>query len=229
MSPNQETSAAALNAMPEAPYSQAEEHANFLSHALGLLLGLIGSLVMLYQAYALDDNWKIGSVVIYGLSLLALYLASTLYHGAKNPATKQILKVFDHCAIYLLIAGTYTPFLLVLMREGTGLNMMAGVWGIAAGGIVLKLAFPLRFHLLRVASYVLMGWLVVISGSELMEVLPSGGMTLLAIGGIVYTVGVVFYLGKSIPFNHAIWHLFVLGGSAFHFFAIYLYVLPAGG
>jgi len=115
------------------------------------------------------------------------------------------------------------------MREGTGLNMMAGVWGIAAGGIVLKLAFPLRFHLLRVASYVLMGWLVVISGSELMEVLPSGGMTLLAIGGIVYTVGVVFYLGKSIPFNHAIWHLFVLGGSAFHFFAIYLYVLPAGG
>ncbi len=209
-----------------APYSPSEERANTLSHALGLILGVIGSIVLIIEAYAHDDNWKVASFYIYGASLLSLYLASTLYHGMRNPVAKKWLKVFDHCAIYLLIAGTYTPFLLVLMRDGTGLPMMAAIWGIAAAGITLKLAFPLRFHLLRVASYVLMGWLVMLSGAELMEVLPSDGMTLLAVGGIVYTVGVVFYLGHSIPFNHAIWHLFVLGGSVFHFLSIYLYVLP---
>jgi hemolysin III len=209
------------------PYSPIEERANTFSHALGLVLGVIASIVLIVEAYALDDNWKVASFYIYGASLLSLYLASTLYHGMRNPVAKKWLKVFDHCAIYLLIAGTYTPFLLVLMRDGTGLPMMAAIWGIAAAGITLKLAFPLRFHLLRVASYVLMGWLVMLSGAELMQVLPSDGMTLLAVGGIVYTVGVAFYLGHSIPFNHAIWHLFVLGGSVFHFLSIYLYVLPA--
>ena len=134
--------------------------------------------------------------------------------------------MLDHCAIYLLIAGSYTPFLLVNMRDSVGWPMFAAVWGIAAVGITLKIAFGHRFHNLRLATYLIMGWLVVLAGSDLVESLASGGLTLLIAGGLTYTLGVIFYVGERIPFNHAIWHLFVLGGSICHYFAVYYYVLP---
>ena len=134
--------------------------------------------------------------------------------------------MLDHCAIYLLIAGSYTPFLLVSMRDSVGWPMFAAVWGIAVVGIILKIAFGHRFHNLRLATYLVMGWLVVLAGSDLVDSLASGGLTLLIAGGLTYTLGVIFYVGERIPFNHAIWHLFVLGGSICHYFAVYYYVLP---
>lgn len=207
-------------------YSPAEEKANTWSHGIGLMLSLLGAAFMVAAGQDSGNIWVLSSFVIYSLCLLSLYLASTLYHGAKTPKLKRLMKTFDHCAIYLLIAGTYTPFMLVTIREGAGGWMMASVWGIAVAGIILKIGFPHRFHLLRVLSYVVLGWLVVLSGSELFAALHEGGVWLLSIGGIVYTLGVIFYVGKSIPFNHAIWHDFVLAGSACHYFAIYLYVWP---
>lgn len=205
-----------------------EELLNTLTHGLGAVLSFVGLVALLVAAIPMEDVWKTVSFSIFGLSLIALYLASTLYHAARCPLKKDKLKTLDHCAIYLLIAGSYTPFLLVNMRDTAGLSMLMLVWGIAFFGIFLKLKFKHRFALLRVATYLVMGWLVVLTGDDLLASVPKGGIILLALGGIVYTVGVVFYLGKKIPYNHAIWHLFVLGGSACHFLSVYYYVLPTG-
>lgn len=210
-------------------YSRAEELANTLSHGLGFVLSIIGTIFLVAYAAQDGDAWTVTGFTIYGLSLLSLYLASTLYHGSKHPLRKAIYKTLDHCAIYLLIAGSYTPFLLTSIREGSGLVLIFVVWGIALAGIALKLSYPTRFKKLRVASYVLMGWLIVVSGAELVAALDSTGLTLLTIGGVVYTLGVIFYVGDRIPYNHAIWHVFVLAGSACHFFAIYLSVIPSAG
>jgi len=216
----------ASNSITSAAYSPAEEWANTWSHGLGVLLSAVGCIFLIAAASQSGDAWVVTSVIIYGLSLLSLYLASTLYHGTSSAARKALMKTLDHCAIYLLIAGSYTPFLLIAMREGNGIALMVCVWTIAAMGIALKLRFPQRFKALRVSSYLLMGWLVVFSGSELIAALSIEGLVLLAVGGLVYTLGVIFYLVHAIPYNHAIWHGFVLGGSACHYFAIYLYLVP---
>lgn len=210
----------------EETYSVAEEIANSLTHGAGAVLSIIGLILLLAYASPMNDPWKVISFSIYGISLVSLYLASTLYHSAKCPKRRARYMMLDHCAIYLLIAGSYTPFLLVNMRDSVGWVMFAAVWGIAAVGIVLKIAFGNRFHNLRLATYLVLGWLVVLAGSDLVESLASGGLTLLIAGGLTYTLGVIFYVGERIPFNHAIWHLFVLGGSICHYFAVYYYVLP---
>ncbi len=220
-----------LNNADEGFYGNSEEWANTLSHALGVCLGAIGLVLLLLQTLSHPENLIIDvfhfvSVSIFGFSLLALYSASTLYHGARKSEKKIKYKMWDHCAIYLLIAGTYTPFLLVTMRETVGWMMFFIIWGIAAFGILLKLKYKHRFKLLRVATYLIMGWLVVLTFDDLKASLASGGLNLLIAGGIVYTVGVFFYLNKRIPYSHAIWHLFVLGGSACHFLSIYFYVVP---
>ena len=202
-----------------------EEILNTLTHGFGTILSAIGLVTLLIASVQMEDLWRIVSFSIFGTSLIALYLASTLYHAARCPLRKDKLKTWDHCAIYLLIAGSYTPFLLVSMQEAAW-GMFALVWGIAIFGIFLKIKFKHRFSLLRVATYIVMGWLVVLTGDELFAVLPEGGIFLLALGGIIYTLGVIFYLGERIPYNHAIWHVFVLGGSTCHFFSIYYYVLP---
>ncbi|UZE96413.1 PAQR family membrane homeostasis protein TrhA [Alkalimarinus alittae] len=208
-------------------YSAAEELANSLSHGVGAILSVVGLILLIVYSSPMNDPWKVISFSIYGTSLVSLYLASTLYHSAKCPKRRAKYMTFDHCAIYLLIAGSYTPFLLVNMRESVGWPMFAAVWGIAIAGIILKIAFGHRFHNLRLATYLVMGWLVVLAGTDLVESLAAGGLTLLIIGGLTYTLGVIFYVGERIPFNHAIWHLFVLGGSICHYFAVYYYVLPA--
>ncbi len=210
----------------ELAYSFAEELANSLTHGIGAVLSLVGLILLLYYTSHMDDIWRTISFSIYGGSLFALYLASTLYHSIPHPKLKRIFKTLDHCAIYLLIAGSYTPFLLVSMRDTVGWPLFAVVWGIAVFGIALKLAFAHRFHALRVATYLVMGWLVVLASAELGDALATGGIVLLVAGGITYTLGVIFYAVEKIPFNHAIWHVFVLGGSILHYLAIFHYVLP---
>ena len=220
-----------INNADESFYGDSEEWANTLSHGLGLCLGAIGLVLLLLQTLLHPDSLTIDifhlvSVSIFGFSLLALYSASTLYHGTSNSDKKIKYKMWDHCAIYLLIAGTYTPFLLVTMRETVGWMMFFIIWGIAVFGILLKVKYKHRFKLLRVATYLIMGWLVVLTFDDLKALLAPSGLNLLIAGGIIYTVGVFFYLNKRIPYSHAIWHLFVLGGSACHFLSIYYYVVP---
>ncbi|MBY5948954.1 PAQR family membrane homeostasis protein TrhA [Photobacterium rosenbergii] len=211
----------------ESGYSVTEEVANSISHGLGMVFGIIGLVLLLVQAVSNGaDALSITSLSIYGASMILLYLASTLYHAIPFERAKRALKTFDHCAIYLLIAGTYTPFLLITLRTPLAITLMAVIWAIALIGIVLKIAFVYRFKRLSLATYLTMGWLSLIAIYPLAMTLATGGLVLLAAGGIVYSIGVVFYVNKSIPYNHAIWHLFVLGGTVLHFLAIYFYVKP---
>ncbi|WP_104203392.1 PAQR family membrane homeostasis protein TrhA [Billgrantia saliphila] len=208
-----------------------EELLNSISHGIGAALSLAGVIVLLVLASlaAHVDPWKIVGISLYGVTLVLLYTASTLYHGVRHPRLKRMFQQLDHCAIYLLIAGTYTPFLLVNMRGPTGWTLFAIVWTLALAGIACKLAWPHRFTVPRVAIYLIMGWLVVFASGEMSARLPTTGIVLLAAGGITYTLGVIFFAISAIPYNHAIWHLFVLGGSTCHYFAVYAAVLPFGG
>ena len=165
-------------------------------------------------------------MAVYGSSIILLFLASTLYHSITTEKTKRLLKTLDHCAIYLLIAGSYTPFLLVSLRTPLAMGLMAVIWGIALVGIIMKIAFVYRFKRLSLVTYLAMGWLSLIVVYQLAMNIDMGGLVLLALGGVIYSLGVIFYVAKRIPYNHAIWHLFVLAGCACHFFAIYLYVTP---
>ncbi|MDA0150645.1 PAQR family membrane homeostasis protein TrhA [Vibrio sp. LaRot3] len=209
------------------PYSVKEEIANTVTHGLGMVLGIVGLVLLLIKA--LDHNadaLTITSMSIYGGSMIVLFLASTLYHAIPYKRAKRALKTFDHCAIYLLIAGSYTPFLLVSLRTPLAIGLMIVIWSIALIGIIMKLAFVYRFKKLSLVTYLLMGWLSLVVIYQLALNLEVGGLTLLAVGGLVYSLGVIFYVAKRIPYNHAIWHGFVLAGCACHFLAIYLYVEP---
>lgn len=209
----------------EKGYSLAEEIANSISHGVGLVFGIVGLVLLLIQAVDANANiMAITSYSLYGGSMILLFLASTLYHAIPHANAKRWLKKFDHCAIYLLIAGTYTPFLLVGLDSPLARTLMIVIWGLALLGILFKLTIAHRFKVLSLVTYLAMGWLSLIVIYELTEKLALGGVTLLAAGGIVYSLGVIFYVCKRIPYNHAIWHGFVLGGSVCHFLAIYLYV-----
>jgi hemolysin III len=185
-----------------------------------------GLTLLVALAAIYGDVWRVVSFSIYGSSLVLLYLASTLYHSIQYPKVKRILRIFDHSAIYLLIAGTYTPFTLVSMRGPWGWTLFCVVWGLALLGIAFKTVFIGRYEKLATAAYVLMGWLVVIAFKEMLLTIPPGGVIWLVVGGVIYTLGVLFYAWEKLPYNHAIWHLFVLGGSICHFFAILFHVLP---
>ncbi len=199
-----------------------EEAANVLTHGLGLALSIVGMVFLLMMAY--PDPLRLFAVGIFGFSLILLYSASTLYHAVTDPALKRSFQVFDHCAIYVLIAGTYTPITLVVMEEA-GWNLFLTVWTIAFLGIFFKLFFTNRFRIFSTLLYLAMGWLVVLFGPSVVEMLPPGGLALLVCGGLSYTLGTLVYLYERHLFNHAIWHLFVLTGSVFHYFTIYYYVL----
>ncbi len=167
------------------------------------------------------------SFSVYGATLILLYLASTLYHSFQAPRVKQIFKKMDHSAIYLLIAGTYTPFLLVGIRGPLGWTLLGVIWGLAALGVSFKALFIHRFQKLSVLAYVLMGWLCVVALKPMTLNIATGGMILLAVGGVIYTLGVIFYAMTKVRYSHAIWHLFVLGGSICHYFAVLFYLTPA--
>lgn len=203
-----------------------EEWLNSATHGLGALLSVIGTAALIAAASQMGDVWKIISFSIFGASLILLYMASALYHGTRHPELRALFKTLDHCAIFLLIAGTYTPFLLVNMRGTTGWTLFAIIWSLAITGVVLKVIFKNRFKLARVGIYIAMGWLITFASADLVANLSETALYLTIAGGVVYTAGVIFYLADRIPYMHAIWHLFVIGGSALHFSAIYYGVLP---
>ncbi|MBB3167310.1 PAQR family membrane homeostasis protein TrhA [Simiduia aestuariiviva] len=209
----------------ESPYSLAEELANSISHGLGAALSVAALTLMVAVSLAAEDGWKLASAIVYGTSLVLLFLASTLYHSVANTRAKQLLRLLDHCAIYLLIAGTYTPFLLINLRGAWGWTLFAVIWSLALFGVFFKIFFQHKFPRLSLFTYILMGWLIIVAMSEMIAKVPSGALWLLLAGGLVYTFGAVFYAWERIPYNHAIWHMFVLGGSTCHFLAIYLYVM----
>ncbi|UZH09863.1 MULTISPECIES: PAQR family membrane homeostasis protein TrhA [unclassified Halomonas] len=217
-----------VSAEKQSEFSVVEEWLHSITHGIGAVLSLVGMVVLLVAASvaAHVDPWKIVSLSLYGTTLVLLYTASTLYHGIPHQRWKQRFQLLDHCAIYLLIAGTYTPFLLVNMRGTTGWVLFAAVWSLALVGIACLLLWPQRFSILRVAIYLLMGWLIVLASGEMATSLSTTGIVLLAAGGITYTLGVIFYAVRAIPYNHAIWHLFVVAGSVCHYFAVYNAVLP---
>ncbi|MFV8462150.1 PAQR family membrane homeostasis protein TrhA [Vibrio campbellii] len=216
-----------MSASSASEYSDIEERANAITHGLGVVLGVVGLILLLIRAFDHQaDTLTIASMAVYGSSIILLFLASTLYHSITTVKTKRLLKTLDHCAIYLLIAGSYTPFLLVSLRTPLAMGLMAVIWGIALVGIIMKIAFVYRFKRLSLVTYLAMGWLSLIVVYQLAMNIEMGGLVLLALGGVIYSLGVIFYVAKRIPYNHAIWHLFVLAGCACHFFAIYLYVTP---
>ncbi|NOH71507.1 hemolysin III family protein [Vibrio pectenicida] len=216
-----------MTIQPSSLYSVKEELANTLTHGFGMLLGIVGLILLLIKAVDHNaDILTITSMSIYGASIIVLFLASTLYHAIPSQKAKKALKTFDHCAIYLLIAGSYTPFLLVSLRTPLAIGLMIVIWVLALMGVIMKLAFVYRFEKLSLITYLMMGWLSLVVIYQLALNLEIGGLVLLAVGGIIYSLGVIFYVAKRIPFNHAIWHGFVLAGCACHFFAIYLYVAP---
>jgi hemolysin III len=203
-----------------------EETINALTHGLGALLSLGGLVVLVILASRHGDAWHIVSCSIYGATLVLLFASSTLYHSCRNERTKHICRIIDHSSIYLLIAGTYTPFVLVNLRGSWGWSLFGVIWGLALAGIVFQIFFVSRFRVLQTLIYLAMGWLVVIAFKPLLTRVPLPGMIWLLAGGLCYTAGVLFYLWKKLPFHHAVWHLFVLGGSVCHYFAILFYVLP---
>jgi hemolysin III len=209
----------------KAAYTPAEELVNAISHGLGLLLSIPGLVLLVVYAGLYGTVWHIVSFSIYGTSLVLLYLASTLYHSVKNEALKKKLNVFDHSAIYLLIAGTYTPFLLIVLRGAWGWSLFGVVWGIALVGIAIKILVKGRLKIVSATTYVLMGWIVVIAIKPLINNLETAGLWWLFAGGFSYTIGAVFYVMKKIPHHHGIFHVFVLGGSFAHWWAVFFYLI----
>lgn len=203
-----------------------EERLNAVTHGIGTLLALVGLLALISVAYLYGGIWHLVSFSIYGVSLVLLYLASTLYHSFTNEKLKYLFKIFDHAAIYLLIAGTYTPFTLVPLHGTLGWIIFGVIWGLACIGIGFKVFFVKRFKRFSTICYIVMGWFMFIAIKPLIAALPMNGFYWLLAGGLFYTVGSVFYLARRLPYNHMIWHLFVLAGSACHFITIFYYVLP---
>lgn len=201
-------------------YSPGEELANSITHGLGLVLSIAGLCVLVTLAALQADAWAVVSSAIFGATLVMLYTSSTLYHSFRSERAKLLLRKFDHAAIYLLIAGTYTPFMLVNLRGPWGWSIFGVIWGLALIGIILKFWFTGRFRVISTLCYVAMGWLIVIATKPLLTAVPKPGLWLLLAGGLCYTGGTLFYLWKSLRFHHAVWHLFVLAGSICHYFAV---------
>ena len=211
------------------PQSLGEEIANSVTHGAGLLLSLAALPVLVLATTAHGDAWRVAAASVYGATLILLYATSTLYHALPGARLKTVLRRCDHAAIYLLIAGTYTPFLLGPLRGAWGWSLLAVIWGLAVAGVVLKSMFGVRWPHLSTALYVAMGWLVVVAAVPLVRSLPWGGLAWLMAGGLFYTGGVVFYvLDGRMRYAHAIWHLFVLAGSVAHFCAVFGSAVPRG-
>jgi hemolysin III len=207
-------------------YSAGEELANSLTHAVGVVYSIAGLAVLTAFASVFGTAWHIVSCSIYGATQIILYSASTLYHSIPLPRAKAILRLVDHSAIFLLIAGTYTPFTLVNLRGPWGWTLFGLVWGFAILGVTLQGVLIRQRALATTLPYIAMGWVVVIAIKPLLTSVAAGGLMLLAAGGVAYTVGSLFYIWRRLPYHHAIWHGFVLTGSILHFFAILFYVIP---
>jgi hemolysin III len=209
-----------------AAYSFKEEIAHAVTHGIGVLMSIVGLATLIVHSSKYGDVWHIVSSAIYGSTMITLYGSSTLYHSVTIPDVKRVLRRLDHAAIFLLIAGTYTPFTLVNLRGGWGWTLFGMVWSIATAGIIMELIVRQRYKGISIALYLGLGWLVMIAIEPMMANVAPGGLLLLLAGGLCYSFGVIFYLWKTLVYHHAVWHLFVLAGSACHFFAVFLYVLP---
>lgn len=203
-----------------------EEFANTVTHGFGLLLSIAGFAALVVLAALRGDPQLIAGCIVYGLSLIVLYAASTVYHGTNSAELKHRLRLVDHCCIYLLIAGSYTPFGIIILNGTLGQSLLALIWTFAVAGIVAKLTFQHRFPVISVGSYIVMGWLGVFAIQPILEALGSGAVALAVAGGVSYTLGVVFFAWPRLRHHHAIFHLFVLAGSILHYAAVVLYVVP---
>lgn len=207
-------------------YSEGEELANRLTHAPGALLSLVGLAVLVQRTALGGDPWRLVSCTLYGSTLVLFYTVSTIYHTVRQPWLKYLFRILDHAGIFLLIAGTYTPFTLVSLRGGWGWSLFATIWGLAAAGAVLKSVMTGRLRILGPLLYLAMGWLVVVAYEPLAAAVPPGGIGWLFAGGLFYSSGLVFFAWTRLPYNHAVWHLFVLAGSVCHYVAVLGYVVP---
>lgn len=206
-------------------YSRNEELINVISHGIGFLLSIAALSILVVFASLNGNAWHIVSFAIYGSSLVILYFASTVFHLSRNQKTRNYLNIFDHVSIYLLIAGTYTPFALVTLRGPWGWSIFGVVWGIAITGIILKFFYTGRFNTLSTVLYIALGWVILIAISPLISALPIGGLIWLLAGGLSYTIGAGFFLLNRLPLNHAIFHVLIIVGSVCHFVAVFWYVL----
>ena len=202
------------------------ELANVVTHGAGFLASVAALVILIIHASIYGGAREVTACALYGASLVILYLSSTVYHSSRAPEARRIARIIDHVAIYLLIAGTYTPFALITLRGAWGWSLFGVAWGLALLGVVYEIFFCGRFKLFSILVYLGMGWMVLVAIKPLVGNLPVAGVIWLALGGLAYSCGTIFYAWKSLPHHHAIWHLFVLGGSACHFVAILLYVLP---
>ncbi|HOV87872.1 MAG TPA: hemolysin III family protein [Syntrophobacteraceae bacterium] len=212
--------------IPLRTYSPGEEIANSITHGVGVVFSIAGLAVLTAFASVFGTAWHVVGCSIYGTTQILLYTASTLYHSVPQPRAKAVLRVLDHGAIFLLIAGTYTPFTLVNLRGPWGWSLFGLVWGLAVLGIALQGVLIRRRAVFAVVPYVAMGWLVVVAAKPLLESVALGGLILLLAGGLAYTLGSLFYTWHRLPYHHAVWHVFVLAGSVLHFFAVLFYVIP---
>ncbi len=204
--------------------SHFEEKLNAGSHAVGALLGIY-ALIMLIVYNTTKTEYSLFSILVYGLSIIMLFSASTLYHAVKNEKNKHLFRIVDHISIYFLIAGTYTPVLLITLEQRSGWTLFYIVWGIALFGVILKLFFTGRFEVFSTLLYLVMGWLIVFDFSNLSQSIGEQGVLWLFAGGLAYSLGIIFYAVKVIPYHHVIWHMFVLVGAMCHFFMIFFYVI----
>lgn len=207
-------------------YTPAEELANSLTHGTGALLSVIGLLVLMNAAGERADPLYRWGMAVFGAAMIFMYAVSTLYHGVRNPRWKQTLRLLDHAAIFVLIAGTYTPFTLINLRGPWGWWLFGTIWILAIAGVALELSPLRRWRIVMILLYVAMGWLVLVAVEPMLNAVAPGGLILLLLGGLAYTVGIGFYAWRRLPFHHAIWHLFVLTGTALHYFAVLYFVRP---
>lgn len=207
-------------------YTKKEEIVNAITHGIGVLLSITALVFLVINAVQNGSAWHVVTFTIYGVTMILLYLSSTLVHSFPEGKLKDLFEIFDHSAIYLFIAGTYTPFTLIVINGALGWTLLGIVWGIAIAGIVFKSFFVKKFMFISTILYVAMGWLIVIGWQPLTDTLPTAGIVLLVAGGLLYTVGAVFYVWRGFTFHHAVWHLFVLAGSVTHFFSVLFYVTP---
>ena len=215
-----------MTKMQFSSYSVREEIAHTITHAIGTLLSIAGLTIMVAFASMNGDAWHVVSSSVFGAALVILYMASSLYHAIPIPHVKGILQHIDHAAIYLLIAGTYTPFLLVSLRGEWGWTLFCVIWSIAIAGMVIEFSGNRHLKKISLWLYLGLGWIVIIAIKPMLDLVPTGGLILLLLGGLSYSFGVIFYVRKQMTYHHAIWHLFVLAGSMFHYFAVLFYVIP---
>jgi len=201
-----------------------EEQLNAITHLLGAVLGIAG-LILLIIFDTKKTDWSSFSVIVYGLSIIILFTASAVYHSIKSEGKKHFFRIIDHISIYLLIAGTYTPVLLITLEQSKGWALFWVVWGVALFGIVKKIFFTGKYEIFSTLLYLFMGWLIAFDFGSLIDLMPVNGIIFLIVGGLAYTVGIVFYAIQRIPYNHVIWHLFVLTGAIFHYFMVFFYVI----